>query len=95
MNAIQVSKRPQAVPFNPTPEQAVDIESAKRSSEWFWQLPPVELGKYANQSVAVYECAVVAVAPTLDELLPKLNGLNHGRLYLVPAKQPRIRFQRA
>lgn len=83
MSAIDVSDRPIIRKFIPTPEQAAAMESAKRSSEWFWQLPPKEIGQYYNKSLAVYECQVVAVAPTLAELIPLLKSWELGKLYIL------------
>ena len=83
MNTLEVSSRPKFRKFVPTPEQAVAMESARRSSEWFWQQPPQEIGQYYNQSLAVYECQVVAVAPTLAELIPKLAAWDQSKLYIV------------
>ena len=83
MNALEVSNRPKVRKFVPTPEQAVAMESSECSCNWFWQRPPDELAKYVNQSVAVYECEIVAVAPTLEELIPKITSLDRSRLYVV------------
>ncbi len=81
--------------FSPTPEQAMAMESSVRSSDWFWKLPPAELAKYANQNVAVAECQVVAVAPTLAELIPKISTFDRSRLYIVPFPRSRIRMRPA
>ena len=83
MSTTNLTSRPIARKFVPTPEQKSAMDSAERSSDWFWQLPPTELGKYANQSVAIYECQVVAVAPTLSELIPKIVDYDVSRTYVV------------
>ena len=95
MNALDVSSRPKLRKFFPTPEQAAAMESTRRSSEWYWQQPLPDIAKYANQNVAVLECQVVAVAPTLEELVPKLAPFDRSRLYIVPARRSRIRFRPA
>ena len=93
MNALDVPNRPKFRKFVPTAEQAAAMESARRSSEWFWQQPLPELAKYANQNVAVFECQVVAVAPTLAELIPKIAAFDRSRLYIIPDRRSRIRFR--
>ncbi len=95
MSTTNVTDRPIVRRFVPTPEQKAAMESAERSSDWFWQLPPTELGKYANQSVAVYECQVVAAAPTLAELLPKIAEYDVSRTYVVRFPLSRIRARPA
>ena len=83
MNALNVSARPKARKFVPTPEQAAAMDSTQRSCDWFWSLPPEELRKYCNQTLAIRECQVVATAPTLDELLPKIASMDTSWLYIV------------
>ena len=95
MNTLDVSSLPKVRKFVPTLEQAAAMESTRRSSEWFWQQPLSELAKYANQNVAVLECQVVAVAPTLVELIPKVTAFDRSRLYIVPGRRSRIRFRPA
>lgn len=93
MNTLEVSNRLKSRKFIPTSEQAAAMESTSRSSEWFWQQPLPELAKYANQNVAVLECQVVAVAPTLEELMPKIAAFDRSRLYIVPVRRSRFRFR--
>ncbi len=95
MNTLDASSRQKIRKFVPTPEQAAAMESARRSSDWFWQQPPNELAKYFQQNVAVLECEVVATAPTLGELLPKIATFDRSRLYIVPFPRSRFRFQPA
>lgn len=95
MNTLDVSNRPKLRKFVPTVEQAAAMDSAKRSSEWFHTLPLSELAKYADQNVAVFECNVVAVAPTLAELIPKIAPFDQSRLYIVPQRRSQIRFHPA
>lgn len=83
MSTTNLTSRPIARKFVPTPEQKSAMDSAERSSDWFWQLPPTELGKYANQSVAIYECQVVAVAPTRSEIESLIAHLDRSRVYVV------------
>ena len=76
MNALDVSQRPRARKFVPTTEEAAAMDSTQRSCDWFWNLPPEELRKYYNQTLAIRECQVVSTAPTLEELLPKISSLD-------------------
>ncbi len=95
MNTLKIASRPKVRKFVPSPEQAVAMESVRRSSEWFHALPVTELAKYAGQNVAVLECRVVAATPTLAELITKIEGCDRSRLYIVPQRRSRIRFRPA
>lgn len=95
MNTVDVASRPKFRKFVPTPEQVAAMESVRRSSEWFHALPVPELAKFAGQNVAVSECRVVAAATTLAELITKIEGCDRSRLYIVPQRRSRIRFQPA
>ena len=83
MNALDVPSRPTVRKITLTERQAEAIASVAQSSDWFWQLPPTELAKYANKSVAISECEVVAVAPTRPEVEAIVSQFDRSRVYVV------------
>ena len=82
MNVAETAARLQARKFVPTPEQAARIDSAHKTLDWLWSLPPEQLGPLAGQHVAAYECQIVGIAKTYAELLPLLARYDNERLVI-------------
>ena len=76
MNTLDVSNHPKVRKFVPTPAQAAERTAARRTSDWLWQLPPEQLGQYAGQWIAAFDCQIVASAETREELAHKVAHLD-------------------
>lgn len=82
MNVAETAARLKARKFVPTPEQAARIDSAHKTLDWLWSLPPEQLGPLAGQHVAAYECQIVGIAKTHAELMPLLSMYDNERLVI-------------
>jgi len=60
----------------PSQEQRETMRQADATMKWLCGLTIEELAPYAGQWVAAHDSQIVAVAPSRDELAPKISHLD-------------------